>query len=205
MSASDVQDIVTVYGVQSRPFVPDPTSAAIQLVFALEEAGISLQIPPHLPETRTIANATFRTGPTKEDFHALASYRTPLHSDTLLPRDTERRCVASHHESTGRSARHDVQFRDVLHSLRHSRESATREPVPSSSVPFQYICGSMTGRWEGTYKASLTWTPRILQLTMASLLELRECSWFIDRGREQALRVHSRGVHSPSMRRSGDI
>lgn len=164
-SVPDRQDIVSIYGIQAKPSVPDPAGAAIQLVFAFEETGISLQIPPHLPETRALANASFRTGPTKEDFLALASYRTPLHSDSLFLSGAEHPCVAPHRE-VERSARHDVQFRDVFNILRHPRGSAMCIPTPPTPIPCQYIPGSMTGLWEGTTKVNISWAPQILRMTI---------------------------------------
>lgn len=118
---------------------PRPSSAAIILTFALMET-VELDIPYHLPETRSVADATNRSGPTMEDFAKFASYRTPLFADTVLCNLTPNLVSGTFISGISGSARRDQEF------------------VRMSCGPFasgnSYIPGSLTGLWEGSYMVS---------------------------------------------------
>jgi hypothetical protein len=68
------------YGRRIVPACPCLSSAAIILTFALTEVQ-EFQIPLHLPLDRTAAMIANISGPTQEDFKALAAFKTPLISD----------------------------------------------------------------------------------------------------------------------------
>src|SRR5215470_14205249 len=65
------------YARQLVPAWPTLSVASIIVTFTLKEAQ-PLRIPPHLPQSRAIANATMRMGPTMEDYSSMVRYRTPL-------------------------------------------------------------------------------------------------------------------------------
>ncbi|KAF8970674.1 hypothetical protein BDZ97DRAFT_1652248 [Flammula alnicola] len=124
----------------SRPTVPYPSIAAINLAFVIYEAT-PMKVPYHLPETRAIANASQRSGPTQEDYRAVASYQTPLFADSL-PTGTKEQLTSPTSLNPTRSMLHDVQFRDVL----KTSDSAAGPDA------FHYIPGTMSGVWEGVYR-----------------------------------------------------
>ena len=97
-----------------------------------------LQAPHHLPENRVIANATQRTGPTKDDYRAMLYYKTPLFAD----------CLASTNGpgfnfpfDPRRSMNHDLEFGSLLQTS-------------TCLDAFVYTPGTMTGVWEGIYRVS---------------------------------------------------
>lgn len=127
------------YGRKWVPDCPDLTTAAINLVFCLKETE-PMAIPEHLPETRLIALATQRSGPTKEDVRKIRGYNTKLFADTIpidcLPPDSVQRTCGQ------RSKWHDLEsYRMVL-----GAQGVTE--VKALSM----MCGRMTGAWEGFYR-----------------------------------------------------
>ncbi|CAA7262025.1 unnamed protein product [Cyclocybe aegerita] len=135
---------VYTYLRRQLPYLPDPSLAAINLAYAIFEAT-PLKIPPHLPETRTTANASQRLGPTKEDYRNLGSYRTLLFSDSMAM--SVGNGLPGEETSPGilRSMLHDIEFGNVL------SQPAAKGPSTASGV-FAYKPGTMTGLWEGTYR-----------------------------------------------------
>lgn len=97
-----------------------------------------LIIPYHLPENRAIANATQRTGPTKDDYKAMLSYRTPLFADCLSSTDEPGFDFAF---DPRRSMNHDLEFGSLL------QNSACLDT-------FVYTPGTLTAVWEGIYRVS---------------------------------------------------
>jgi hypothetical protein len=121
------------------PACPEPSSAAIILTFALNEA-LQLAIPPHLPENRAIAVVTHRSGPTMEDFRAVASCRTPLFADI------RHGVVAKKTLSNGMV---DPDHRFMYNTEFHRALRLSYDLGRSSARP--YIPGTFTGVWEGSY------------------------------------------------------
>ena len=100
-----------------------------------------MQVPDHLPENRAIANATQRTGPTKDDYKAMRCYKTPLFA----------KCSGSTDEPAfdfsfdpRRSMKHDPEFGSLLRTL---GDTTHRDA-------FVYIPGTVTGVWEGICRVS---------------------------------------------------
>jgi len=106
-----------------------------------------VRIPNHLPETRAIANANQRSGPTQEDFKTLAAYQTLLLADLTEDYDdypvTGGLIIPSALEAI--PSRHcDVRFGEILRTLDYS-ESSSR---------FSYAPGTISGLWEGIFRVS---------------------------------------------------
>lgn len=152
-SPGRVASRVTVFGkpadFSTYLKLPDPSTAAINLAFAIFELNRP-KIPYHLPKTRAIAIASQRFGPTEEDYEALASYRTPLFAD-LNPVNTNTENGQSSSRpsidigiNASRSSIHDLQFGEISKDL-DGRIS------PEVWAP-SYTPGSLTGVWEGVYR-----------------------------------------------------
>ncbi|TFK71194.1 hypothetical protein BDN72DRAFT_837935 [Pluteus cervinus] len=127
---------------------PRPTSAAITLTFALTEV-VPLAIPQHLPETRAIANATQRSGPTMEDMQAISDYRTPLFADSRMT-----------------SAQPSKPVKDTAVDNRDGRDPGFARMLQASGdllsgEGFCYVPGQMSGLWEGNYKVATFLPPPI--------------------------------------------
>jgi len=143
---------VSTYLRNFKPFVPDPSTAAINLAFAIFELNRP-KMPYHVPKTRAIAIATQRFGPTREDYEALASYLTPLFADSN-PINAENhqssspRSIGIANSNASRSIMHDIQFGDMWKFSKGSMKTY----VPTST----YVPGSLTGVWEGVYRVSLS-------------------------------------------------
>lgn len=110
-----------------------------------------IAIPDHLPESRSIAIATQRFGPTKEDVRRIRGYRTRLFADTAPSAQNFASPLA---EDASRSERHDIEFlRMVL------ADEGTAEVKALSAM-----YGLMTGVWEGFYMVSRSRSPRAMHL-----------------------------------------
>lgn len=133
---------VYVYLRRQLPLVPEPAIAAIHLTFRLLEIN-SVQIPTHLPETREIANATLRSGPTIEDYRVMASYQTTLFATTHGMPDPACPPIPVSMEPD-QSTNNDMFFGAILRSLGDVRCTET----------FAYIPGTMSGLWEGVLRVS---------------------------------------------------
>jgi len=118
---------------------PDTSFAAINLAFVICEMR-QLQVPYHLPENRAIANATQRTGPTKDDFKAMVCYKTPLFADCLSSTDDPGFDFSF---DPRRSMNHDLEFGSILQSS-------------TCLDTFVYTPGTLTGVWEGINRVSCT-------------------------------------------------
>jgi hypothetical protein len=128
--------------------VPDPSTAAINLAFAIFELNRP-KTPYHVPKTRAMAIASQRFGPTQEDYQALASYLTPLFADSN-PINIENKQSSSPlsigvvTSDASRSIMHDIQFGEIWKNLNGRKNTY----VPIST----YVPGSLTGVWEGVYR-----------------------------------------------------
>ncbi|KXN83200.1 hypothetical protein AN958_01714 [Leucoagaricus sp. SymC.cos] len=134
---------VDMYGRGWDPSCPDPTLAAINLLFCLREID-SLAVPEHLPETRAIAIATQRTGPTKEDFLKIRGYKTKLFADTLPSAGYPQNYTIQGYGS--RSGGMDLEFSRMVLG-----EGGVKE-VKALSL----MCGMLAGVWEGFYMFTAT-------------------------------------------------
>ncbi|KAJ3569117.1 hypothetical protein NP233_g5268 [Leucocoprinus birnbaumii] len=129
------------YGRKWVPNCPDPTSAAINLLFSLKETE-QLAIPQHLPETRLIALATQRSGPTQEDVRKIRGYKTTLFADMISPGcQCPNRGSDSQYLDGKRSQGMDLEFQRTVWG-----EEGVKE-VKALSV----TCGTMSGVWEGFF------------------------------------------------------
>jgi hypothetical protein len=97
-----------------------------------------LVVPHHLPENRAIANATQRTGPTKDDYKAMLCYKTPLFAD----------CLSSTDEPG-----FDFSF-DPRRSMNHDLEFGSLLQTSACLDTFVYTPGTLTGVWEGIHRVS---------------------------------------------------
>lgn len=122
---------------------PDLLTSSVFLTCAFKEVT-PLQIPPHLPPTRAIANATGRQGPTKDDFAAVTTRRTPLVADSFLQSQyrESNTDLARERQRPSRSAVHDQDFYCIARHL-HAPADAWEH--------LAYIPGLLTGVWEGCY------------------------------------------------------
>ncbi|KAG0706197.1 hypothetical protein DFH29DRAFT_187553 [Suillus ampliporus] len=94
-----------------------------------------LMVPPHLPETRAEATANGISGPTKEDILYFNS-----HCKTHFPGTA----YGNRFDTLLKSRRHDPDW------ARSIRDPLYRSP---SSLPGQYIPGTISGRWQGSFIA----------------------------------------------------
>ncbi len=108
-------------------------------------------VPDHLPETRTIAIATQRFGPTKEDVCKIRGYRTKLFADTIGWSHTLDHSVNDAH----RSERHDFEFQRML--------LADEGKVEARAL--SAMRGLMAGIWDGFYLVSGALVPQRRSLT----------------------------------------
>ncbi|KAF9450759.1 hypothetical protein P691DRAFT_436622 [Macrolepiota fuliginosa MF-IS2] len=128
---------IVIYAHEWVPTCPDPSPAAINLLFCLREID-PMVVPEHLPESRSIAIATQRFGPTKEDVRRIRGYRTELFADTAhWPQNRDPSLAAN----VGRSERHDVEFQKMV----FTNEGAAEVKALSA------MRGTLTGVWEGFY------------------------------------------------------
>ncbi|KAG2130357.1 hypothetical protein DEU56DRAFT_467515 [Suillus clintonianus] len=94
-----------------------------------------LMIPPHLPETRAVAVANGISGPTKEDI-VYFNTRCKTHFPGTM--------YGNNFDTLLKSRRHDPDW------TRSIRDPLYRSP---SSLPGQYIPGTISGRWQGSFIA----------------------------------------------------
>lgn len=117
---------------------PNVSSASILLYYLFKEASFVPQVPSHVPQTRSIAVSTQRSGPTMEDCSRMAKYRTPTVADQQLLFLSS---VNMADTSMSRSMMHNDDFsRAVLE--------------PSTGVfatGYPYAPGILSGLWEGYY------------------------------------------------------
>jgi len=144
------------YGREWYLTCPDPTPAAISLLFCLKEID-PIIIPDHLPETRSIALAGQRFGPTKEDLRKIRGYKTKLFADAAF---SDCQCIDAGQRKYGnRSEGQESDFRRIL----SGQEGTVKVEAPST------MRGKMTGTWEGFYMVS--------SLQAKLILTLREFIW----------------------------
>ncbi|KAF8816959.1 hypothetical protein BYT27DRAFT_7075863 [Phlegmacium glaucopus] len=133
-------ELPTFYTYLGRQVIrfPDTCFAAVNLAFVIHETR-QLKVPYHLPENRAIANATQRTGPTKDDYKAMLCYKTPLFADYLTSTDEPSFDFSF---DPRRSMSHDLEFGSLLGTSGGAKCLDT----------FVYTPGTMTGVWEGIYQ-----------------------------------------------------
>jgi hypothetical protein len=116
---------------------PSISSASILLAFILKNTK-PLDLPPHLPQTRAIADALQRDGPTVEDYVSILQPRTPSVAD---PNNRFASIVGVGDILLSRSMR--------------NRDDFSRAVSGSSTALFHkvhaYAPGMLTGLWEGQY------------------------------------------------------
>lgn len=128
----------------SLPVLPDPFTAAINLVCVIYEAR-PMQIPPHLlPEFRAASNMSPLSAQELGDYRisSVTSYHTLLFADCA--QEDSRAASAPRISSVPRtaSALYDMQFRDTLQI----------SGGPAHADAFRYIPGTLSALWEGTYR-----------------------------------------------------
>lgn len=129
-----------------KPLCPDLSVAAIILTFALKQVDVPRCIPPNIPVNRAAALAMQWTGPTQEDFYAVASYRTPLFSDVRQPS----------------IAMKEWKSAAALGTLAHGYGYGAFQDDPclrqlgvlTSDTGLRYIHQNLPGVWEGMYLVS---------------------------------------------------
>ncbi|KAG1842392.1 hypothetical protein DFJ58DRAFT_56735 [Suillus subalutaceus] len=94
-----------------------------------------LMIPPHLPETQAEAVANGISGPTKEDIVYFNTRCKTHFPDTIY---------GNRFDTLRKSRRHDPDWTRCI------RDPLYRSP---SSLPGQYIPGTISGRWQGSFIA----------------------------------------------------
>ncbi|KAF8064298.1 hypothetical protein FPV67DRAFT_1672019 [Lyophyllum atratum] len=129
----------------------DPTHIAlleratpiIILTFALNEA-VPITIPAHIPDTRAIAIANQRSGPTAEDFRAILENRTPLFAE--IRRD---QTSSANHATRDEGPDHHAIYKARLLPWLHSSYLG-----PSLRAGHVCIPGSLAGLWQGSFMIS---------------------------------------------------
>ena len=126
---------VIYYSRKLMMLCPNVSSASILLYYLFKEASFVPQVPSHVPQTRSIAVSTQRSGPTMEDCSRMAKYRTPTVADQQLLFLSS---VNMADTSMSRSMMHNDDFsRAVLE--------------PSTGVfatGYPYAPGILSGLWE---------------------------------------------------------
>ncbi|KAF4611473.1 hypothetical protein D9613_003906 [Agrocybe pediades] len=157
--------IVSAYQKTQFAMTPNSATAAINLASAILEST-PMRIPYHLPETRAIAIATQRSGPTQEEYKALVAYETLLQADfaeeqheqheqqqqdddysssSTLSEPCPDHPYAMSDTPPGFSRHNDLAYAEILRSL---------DPGHGSSNVFSYTPGTMTGLWEGIFRTA---------------------------------------------------
>ncbi|KAG5653545.1 hypothetical protein H0H81_012354 [Sphagnurus paluster] len=126
----------------------------IILTFALNEAT-PIAIPPHIPETRAIAIASRRTGPTQEDFRGIAYGRTPLFAEM-----EGARAAGTNPAAYISVAAHEVAYRDKLRPFLHCGYCGS-----SPICGYIYVPGSLSGLWDGSFMKARILKQRIIQIS----------------------------------------
>ncbi|KAG6833395.1 hypothetical protein H0H87_007380 [Tephrocybe sp. NHM501043] len=143
VSLDMVQDPAAAKGLMTdadRDNLLEKATPAIILIFALNEV-VPMAIPSHVPETRAIAKATQRTGPTAEDFRAVNHGRTPLFSETKPPHTTGQNPAAVMSNPV-----HLALYQSRLSSFLYSTY------MDSTYTPaYIYAPGFLSGLWEGSF------------------------------------------------------
>ncbi|KAG2151013.1 uncharacterized protein EDB93DRAFT_1083671 [Suillus bovinus] len=125
---------ICYFGRQVPFDLPPLAPYAILIHFSRLET-LPLMIPPHLPETRAEAIANGISGPTKQD---IVYFNT--HCKTHFPGTI----YGNRFDTLLKSRRHDPDW------TRSIRDPLYRSP---SSLPGQYIPGTISGRWQGSFIA----------------------------------------------------
>ena len=147
------------------PVLPDPSTAAINLVCAIYEAR-PMQVPPHLlPEFRAASNMAALSAQELGGYRisSVTAYRTLLFADYA---QGESPAVPPPPMSDVPWAARalcdiDLQFRDTLQI----------SGGPAHADAFRYIPGTLSALWEGTYRV-IAPTPLV---TVQSILIVASC------------------------------
>ncbi|KAF9037361.1 hypothetical protein BDZ89DRAFT_1061527 [Hymenopellis radicata] len=136
-------------------------TSSSHVVFYSQKQRPRPQCPPVSSAAITLAAAiaTQRSGPTLEDYNAMASFRTPLFAETLPSTSLAQRAEGA---AAGATASHTRGFQQ------HHDPCLTRLHVPYTQPPsvYSYIQNNLQGLWEG----ALLISPLILPDTNESSL-----------------------------------
>ncbi|KAG5641364.1 hypothetical protein DXG03_005392 [Asterophora parasitica] len=133
---------VSFADVDHTPLLEKATPIII-ITFALNEA-VPFKIPPHVPQTRAIAIANQRSGPTVEDFRDIANARTPLFAESRHAKFCSSN-PAAYIANPAHREMYNARLRPFLHS---TYLGLNYHPG------YVYIPGSLAGLWEGSFMIS---------------------------------------------------
>ncbi|SJL11034.1 uncharacterized protein ARMOST_14435 [Armillaria ostoyae] len=128
------------------PSCPNLSLAAIILTFALKQVDRPPCVPPNIPANRAAALAMQWTGPTQEDLHAVASYRTPLFLDVRQP------SIAMKEWKT--AAALDTLAHEYGYGAFQDGPCLRQFGASPSDTGFRYIHQNLPGVWEGMFFVS---------------------------------------------------
>ncbi|KAK0440158.1 hypothetical protein EV421DRAFT_2058573 [Armillaria borealis] len=128
------------------PSCPNLSLAAIILTFALKQVDRPPCIPPNIPANRAAALAMQWTGPTQEDLHAVASYRTPLFLDVCQP------SIAMKEWKT--AAALDTLAHEYGYGAFQDGPCLRQLGASTSDTGLRYIHQNLPGVWEGMFLVS---------------------------------------------------
>lgn len=173
------EEEVIYYSRKPTPKPPHPnlSSAVIILTFALKQVDVPRYAPPNIPADRAAALAIHWTGPTQEDYHAVASYRTPLFSDI---RQTSIATKESRTTATLCSLAHDYGYGALQEDSCLCQLSAS-----TAHTIYRYIHQNLTGVWEGMYFISPLGTS-----ASSSLSDATDADFICQSPMQCALSVH---------------
>ncbi|KAG6879777.1 hypothetical protein C0992_011822 [Termitomyces sp. T32_za158] len=123
-----------------RDVLLEKATPIVILIFALNEV-VPLTVPTHVPETRAVANASQRSGPTVEDFRAISQGRTPLFAETIKTKATGTNPAAIMSNPTHLGL-YKSRINDFLYSTYMS---------PTIQPGYVYVPGFLSGVWEGSF------------------------------------------------------
>ncbi|KAG6864609.1 hypothetical protein C0991_008287 [Blastosporella zonata] len=127
----------------------------IILIFALNEV-VPITVPSHVPETRAVAIASRRSGPTAEDIRAISNSRTPLFTETRLPAHS----TLTNPAAIMSNPVHLALYKSHLTSFIYSTYMASK-----CEHGYIYAPGILSGIWEGSFMCAISeyicFTPHI--------------------------------------------
>ncbi|KAF5375391.1 hypothetical protein D9615_007940 [Tricholomella constricta] len=119
------------------------TIPIIIIIFALNEA-VPIAIPSHIPETRALAIASQRSGPTAEDFRSIADRRTPLFAE-IRQAQMSGANPTTYISNPAHWVAYESRLRPILYSSYLS---------PKYVPGHVYVPGSLAGLWDGCLMVS---------------------------------------------------
>ncbi|KAG6889686.1 hypothetical protein C0995_015434 [Termitomyces sp. Mi166 len=126
-----------------RDSLLEKATPIIILIFALNEV-VPITIPAHVPETRAIAIASQRSGPTVEDFRAIFGGRTPLFAETKMTQDT-----GTNPAAIMSNPAHLQLYKSRINNFLYSTYID-----PRFKPGYVYVPGFLSGVWEGSFMIS---------------------------------------------------